>query len=84
LELAVALIEGGADTSTLSKLGGTALHEAATGAGIEMVQILLESGIDPSIKAMNGDTALGLAQASGNDAVVKLLGERSTLFLRSL
>jgi ankyrin repeat protein len=57
----------------LSELGGTPLHEAAAGGGVEMVKLLLERGTDPKVRSKPGVTALDLAKEYKNADVVSLL-----------
>ena len=57
-EVAIALIEGGADVNQKDKEGATPLHTAAFFCYPEIVQSLLDNGADKSIKSNDGSTAL--------------------------
>ena len=70
-----ALLKGGANPMTLSELGGTPLHEAATGGSTELIELLLEYKVDPSIKSKEGVTALDLAKEYKNDAAIEALSK---------
>jgi len=73
LELALVLIEWGANASALSERGGTPLHEAAASGSAEMVMFLLEQKVDPGIKANDGGPALDVAEKYKNEAAIELL-----------
>ncbi len=57
-EVALALIEAGADVNFRNNEGSTALHSAAFFCHIEIVEALLENGADKNIPNNNGSTAL--------------------------
>jgi len=57
-EVAVALIDAGADVNFRNNEGSTALHSAAFFCHIEIVEALLENGVDKSIQNNNESTAL--------------------------
>jgi ankyrin repeat protein len=56
--------------------GATALHYAALGGHVDMVQWLLDRGADPACSDKEGDTPLTMASARGHAAVVDLLKRR--------
>jgi ankyrin repeat protein len=60
---------------TLSALGGTPLHEAATGGSKELIVLLLMAKIDPSVKSKTGVTALDLAKEYKNQPAIDALSE---------
>ena len=57
-EIALVLIEAGADLNQVNNDGSTALHTAAFFCRTEIVKALLEKGADTSIKNNSGATAL--------------------------
>lgn len=57
IEIAEALIEGGADLSLKNNDGSTALHAAAFFCRIEIVQMLIDAEVDKSIRNNFGATA---------------------------
>jgi len=57
-EVAIALIEGGANVNQKDKEGATPLHTAAFFCYPEIVQSLLDNGADKTIKDNDGQTAL--------------------------
>ncbi|MDX2444891.1 MAG: acyltransferase family protein [Bacteroidales bacterium] len=57
-EVALALIEAGADVNSTNNEGSTALHTAAFFCRMEIVEALLANGADKSIKNNVGSTAL--------------------------
>jgi len=61
-EIALALIEEGADVNQTNNEGSTALHTAAFFCRTEIVQSLLENGIDKNVKNNAGSTALESVQ----------------------
>lgn len=73
LEVAHALVEGGASVNAVSKSGVTALLLAAAHNNTPIVGLLAEAGADRSVKTSDGLTAADLARRSGNTAVVSLL-----------
>jgi ankyrin repeat protein len=56
--------------------GYTALHHAAIGGHVEVVEVLLESGAGIDGIGSRGETALLLASSKGNYQVVRLLTEK--------
>ncbi len=78
VDIARALIDGGADPQVLSDGGGTPLHEAAASGGAEIVELLLNRGYDPEIVAKNGDTAISIARRNNNQAALEVLQRATT------
>ncbi len=62
-EIALALINAGADVNTKNNDGSTALHSAAFFCRTEIVKALLENGIDKNIKNNAGSTAFDSVNA---------------------
>jgi ankyrin repeat protein len=67
------LIERGAK---VQREGWTALHYAASGPNVKVLQLLLERGADIDAVAPNGNTALMLAARYGTEDSVRLLVQR--------
>ena len=75
VDVARALLDGGADPMARSERGGTPLHEAAASGGEEMIRLLLDNGTEPGTKANSGVTALDIARESQNAIAIQLLSE---------
>ena len=58
---------------TLSKLGGTPLHEAAASGGAEIIRLLLDHKVDPAMKSKEGVTALDIAKQYKNQPAIDAL-----------
>ena len=66
-------LDAGADPNLVctGSLNNRPLHMATTSA--EMVELLLTSGADPTLANANGVTPLDMAEAEGQEEVIKLL-----------
>ncbi len=60
-----ALLEAGADVNALSATGDTALHAAAQGGNVAMIQFLADHGAKLDVKNRAGFTPLDLAMGKG-------------------
>jgi ankyrin repeat protein len=73
-EVAVVLLDAGAEVNAREHQGPTPLHEAAQHGDVELVRLLLERGADPSARLDHGRTAADLADlAAGRPDVLALL-----------
>jgi ankyrin repeat protein len=68
-----ALLAAGADVQCIDELGYTALHTAAGGGDLALVQLLVSAGIDPRVRSSDSVTALHSACSAGQLAVAKCL-----------
>jgi ankyrin repeat protein len=66
IDIAKALIKGGADVNAKDKDGMTALMVAASHNNAPMVGLLLQSGANAAVKNDQGETALDVAKLNGN------------------
>jgi len=73
LEIALLLVEAGADVNAVQQAGFTPLHAAAMAGRIDLAKLLLERGADPNVKADDGRTALAMARDAKQQAVIDLL-----------
>jgi hypothetical protein len=62
-DVALALIEAGADLNVQNLDGSTALHSAAVFCHADIVAALLEAGADPAVRNASGATALDAVEA---------------------
>ena len=56
--------------------GYTALHHAAVGGHLDVIEVLLEKGAKINARGSRGETPLLLAASKGNSEVVRLLAEK--------
>ncbi|MDD5067354.1 MAG: ankyrin repeat domain-containing protein, partial [bacterium] len=61
-----------------SYFGHTALHEAAEGGFIGVLQVLLEAGANPEMKNKKGDTAADIAARKGFKECVDMISRFRT------
>jgi len=75
----------GADVNCVDAWGRTALHRAAQGGSVAVVQVLLLKGADPNAPAMGGMTPLAVAvQARSMDKVKALLAYGGDVRVRTI
>jgi ankyrin repeat protein len=67
------LLEYGAPVNAVGPKRRTALHYAAVGGHIKVMEVLLEYGADPKLRDEEGQTALTLALGAGKTAAAELL-----------
>jgi uncharacterized protein len=75
LEIAVLLLEHGADANARQAKQVVALHAAAQNGQVEMIELLLAHGADVNARAGNGLTPLGFALKSGHGHAAEALRE---------
>jgi ankyrin repeat protein len=73
LQLAQALIDGGADVNATDENGNTALREANGMKSAKMVELLMKNGANPLITNKSGETMLDLAKKYGTPEIVELM-----------
>jgi quinoprotein dehydrogenase-associated probable ABC transporter substrate-binding protein len=73
IDIARALIKGGADVNAQSKEGVTPLMIAAARNVAPMIGLLLQSGARPELKSARGQTAAEIAEQNGATAAAKAL-----------
>ena len=73
LELAIALIDAGADVRLESQFGTSALAEAAIVGSAPVISVLLNAGADPNTENPEGETPLMAVARSGNVEAARLL-----------
>ena len=71
-EIALALIDSGAEVDVQSQTGCTALHHAVGGLHIDVVNHLLQAECDNDIQNSNGSTALHIAAGKGQSELIKV------------
>jgi ankyrin repeat protein len=76
--VAKTLLDAGADPDAESEAGLTPLMRAAQQGDQRMVRILLRAGADPHVR-IDGVDAAWWADASGHDAITRLLGAESRI-----
>ncbi|CAN5317416.1 hypothetical protein BH10CYA1_BH10CYA1_54880 [soil metagenome] len=67
------VLQNGEDVNQRWENGRTALHTAASGNHVQLVELLLSVGADRNARLTSGETALDLAQAEGHQEVTALL-----------
>ncbi|HYF66219.1 MAG TPA: ankyrin repeat domain-containing protein, partial [Herpetosiphonaceae bacterium] len=72
-DLALLLLEHGAEINATQHGGFTALHSAAQNGQIELVNLLLARGADPAALADGGRTARDFAADGAHEAVLAVL-----------
>lgn len=83
-DIAIALIERGANVNAANAHGVTPLMIAAARGNLPMIGLLLEAGADPAAKSKAGKTAIDIARENLNEDVVKSIKLfQSTLSERS-
>ena len=75
IDIALSLLQQGADVNVLSKRGMSPLHQASQGGHIDIVRFLLEHKADVNLPNIAGDTPLVLASLAGEMGVLRLLLE---------
>ena len=69
-------MNSGANLNIQSNDGWTALHLAAQGGYVEIIELLLDSGADLNIQNNGGWTALDIAKDHNREQVVEVLLQR--------
>ncbi|EAY18309.1 ankyrin repeat protein, putative [Trichomonas vaginalis G3] len=72
-DIAVFLIEHGADIKSTDIKGQTPLHHAVDYNNVELVKLLISKGAEIDAQDLNGETALHLAALNGNTKMVEIL-----------
>ncbi|OMJ90968.1 hypothetical protein SteCoe_6534 [Stentor coeruleus] len=67
------LLQSGANPNIRTRMGDTALHQAAENRQLTIASLLLKYGADPNIQQKDGETALHLACFKGDADMVHLL-----------
>ncbi len=73
IEIALLLIQKGADVNAKNKLGATPLMYAVSAGQIETARMLIEKGADVNARDNGDETALSKAEKQGRSAAVELL-----------
>ncbi|MHC4669970.1 MAG: ankyrin repeat domain-containing protein [Planctomycetota bacterium] len=76
LEVAILLLDKGAEVDPPLRAGDTPLLAAATAGHLELVKVLLEHGADPTKAGRKGRTPLSAARECGHTEIAKLLESR--------
>ncbi|MGZ4999204.1 MAG: ankyrin repeat domain-containing protein [Methylomonas sp.] len=77
-ELALRLIEHGADLNARNNIGWTPLMLAISVGDSDIVALLLDYGADPEVKTPKGDNALSLAKKFGYEDIVALISDHAS------
>lgn len=77
-ELALKLIENGADLNVLNNIGWTPLMLAISIGDSDIVALLLEYGANPEIRTPKGDNAISLAKKFGYEDIVTLISDHAS------
>ena len=73
-DIAVLLIDAGADVNAKQSHGWTPLHSAAANGDGELVDRLVAAGADPAATNDDGKTAADIATDSGHEKIAARLG----------
>ena len=72
-DIALMLIENGADVNVKQQAGATPLHSAAQNGNIELLILLLESGADVNVRMEGGKLPADLAMEKGYKEIAEVL-----------
>ncbi|OMJ95764.1 hypothetical protein SteCoe_843 [Stentor coeruleus] len=67
------LLQSGADPNIKTRMGDTALHQAADNRQLAQARLLLKYGADPNIQQNDGESALHLACFKGDEEMANVL-----------
>jgi len=79
LTIVTMLLDAGADVNTRQAHGFTPLHESVLIGNVALTQLLLERGADPEVRTGNGETTFDLARKQGNEEIVVILPDGSSM-----